>query len=292
MTDIAVIIPTLKLTPLLEQCLCSLEKSEVKGSYEVTVSLNSVPPPEFSEWEKKFPWVKWHVLNENLGFARAINYALVRTRARHYFLLNEDTEVYPDTLQKVIDGLERDNVAVIGAKLYYPDRKTLQHCGGILKENFLSNHIGEGEIDKGQYHEVKDCAYVTGAALGIAGEYLHTYGVLPTTYFPLYFEETEYCVRARDRGFRVIYDPMVRVIHYESRCFGKYSPYFYFLYHKNRGIFILRNSGIKQFLKVIRGEVKWLRKYRPREQYRPLFKAYLYLLGTFPYYFFTRMRDS
>jgi len=292
MTDIAVIIPTLKLTPLLEQCLYSLDKSRVEGSYEVSVSLNSEPPPDYPDWQKKFPWVKWHVLNKNLGFARAINYALERTYARHYFLLNEDTEVYPDTLQKVTEGLEREKVAVLGAKLYYPDQKTFQHCGGILKENYLSNHIGEGEIDRGQYDKVRDCDYVTGAALGIAGEYLHRYGILPTTYFPLYFEETEYCVRARRRGFRVIYDPAVRVIHHESRCFGKYSPYFYYLYHKNRGIFILRNSGLKELLKVVRGEGKWLWKCRPREQYRSLFKAYMYLLGTFPYYLFTRMRGS
>ncbi len=290
MIDIAVIIPTLKLTDLLDQCLTSLSKSTLNGTFEVSVSLNSEPPPEFKNWEKKYSWVKWHVLGKNLGFAKAINYAIQRTTARHYFLLNEDTEVYPDTLQKVINGLERNNVAVVGAKLYYPDRRTLQHCGGILQANYLSNHIGEGELDEGQYDEIRECDYVTGAALGINGDYLKKYGALSTSYFPLYYEETEYCLRARDRDYRVIYDPAIKVVHYESRCYGRFSSYYYHLFHKNRGIFILRNAGLKELLRFIVAEIKWLGQYRPSNQYRTLGRMYLYMLLTFPYHMLTRWK--
>jgi GT2 family glycosyltransferase len=95
-------------------------------------------------------------------------------------------------------------------------------------------------------------------------------------YFPAYFEETDYCFRARRAGYRVIYVPGAVVYHHESVGLKKFSRRFYYHYHRNRIRFVLKNYSLKDFaLKFALSEVHWLRRYTPKEQIEPLVRAYL-----------------
>ncbi len=292
MLDIAIFIPTLKLSKRVENTLFSIFNSEFEGSYKVFVIVNGkAENEELQEFKNKFPQVNWTIIGKNLGFAGGINKVIYKVKAKYYFLLNDDTFLFEDTLKNIsLFEWEKYNAAVIGAKIYYEDGKTIQHAGGVISKNLLTSHVGNGEVDRGQYDTIKEYPYVTGAAFVINGKYFEKYGGLSDKYFPGFYEETEYCIRAKKRGYKILYYPDFKIIHLESQSFKKFSNFFFFHYHKNRLIFLIRNYPLCYYPIFIKEEFKWLKNIKPKEQYKTLMKAYISVFFKFPYYFLTRRK--
>jgi GT2 family glycosyltransferase len=223
------------------------------------------------------------VLRDNSGFARANNHGFGLATGEIILLVNPDAELFPDAVDALVDAFEEPSVGVCGCKLYYPDRKTLQHTGGYVRDNGLSMHYGVDEPDEGQYEEMRDCAYVTGAALGVRRDLFERVGMLDPGYYPAYFEETELCLSARRLGHRVVYVPGARVVHHEATTTGKFSERYYYLYHKNRIRFLLKNFSWSFLLnRSLPMEERWLGMIEAWEQAVPLNKAYLVNLASLP----------
>ena len=203
---------------------------------------------------------------------------------KHFIvLLNDDTQVDPSWLEALYKSAEsHDNAGILGCKLLYPDRKTIQHAGGWLEPNGLSHHRGYGEEDSGQFNTEEECEYVTGAAFAIKREMIRKIGLLDDGFFPIYFEEIDYCARAKKAGFQILYVPEAVVIHHESRTTDRYSPGFLFKYHKNRLRFLFRNKSFKELLRAARHEIKWLIQNKPKDVYLPLLKAWFVTLPRLP----------
>jgi GT2 family glycosyltransferase len=215
-------------------------------------------------------------LGRNRGFAAATNHCISMSTGDVIMLLNPDAEVYPDTLGALVDALREPEVGIAGCKVYYPDEETLQHAGGFIRDNGLTWHYGVNEKDVGQYDEPADVSYVTGAALAVKREVLDRAGPLDAGYFPAYFEETDLCLRARRAGYRVVYAPRARLVHHESVTVGKFTERYYYLYHKNRIRFMLKNYSWRFLLdRALPFEQRWLSMIEPEEQAIPLNKAYL-----------------
>jgi GT2 family glycosyltransferase len=216
------------------------------------------------------------LLSRNRGFAAATNHGISLSSGEIMLLLNPDTEVYPDTLVALVEALEEPEVGIAGCKVYYPDRETLQHAGGFIRDNGLTWHYGVNEKDVGQYDEPADVSYVTGAALALKRKVLDRVGPLDAGYFPAYFEETDLCLRARRAGYRVVYAPRARLVHHESVTVGKFTERYYYLYHKNRIRFMLKNYSWRFLLdRALPFEQRWISMIEPEEQAIPLNKAYL-----------------
>ena len=231
------------------------------------------------------------VLAENSGFARANNHGYELATGEIILLVNPDAELYPDAVEALVDAFEDPTVGVCGCKLYYPDRKTLQHTGGYIRDNGLSMHYGVDEPDEGQYEEMRDVAYVTGAALAVRRELFERVGMLDPGYYPAYFEETELCLSARRLGHRVVYVPGARVVHHEATTTGKFSERYYYLYHKNRIRFLLKNFSWSFLLnRSLPMEEAWLGMIEAWEQAVPLNKAYLVNLLNLPKILLARRR--
>jgi len=231
------------------------------------------------------------VLRNNSGFARANNHGFELATGEVILLLNPDTELFPDAVEALANAFEDETIGVCGCKLYYPDRKTLQHTGGYVRDNGLSMHYGVDEPDEGQYQKMRDVAYVTGAALAIRRELFERVGMLDPGYYPAYFEETELCLSARRLGHRVVYVPGARVVHHEATTTGKFSERYYYLYHKNRIRFLLKNFSWSFLLnRSLPMEERWLGMIEAWEQAVPLNKAYLVNLASLPKILLARRR--
>ena len=231
------------------------------------------------------------VLRNNSGFARATNHGFELATGEVILLLNPDTELFPDAVEALANAFEDETIGVCGCKLYYPDRKTLQHTGGYVRDNGLSMHYGVDEPDEGQYQKMRDVAYVTGAALAIRRELFERVGMLDPGYYPAYFEETELCLSARRLGHRVVYVPGARVVHHEATTTGKFSERYYYLYHKNRIRFLLKNFSWSFLLnRSLPMEERWLGMIEAWEQAVPLNKAYLVNLASLPKILLARRR--
>ncbi|HLI50602.1 MAG TPA: glycosyltransferase family 2 protein, partial [Thermomicrobiaceae bacterium] len=106
---------------------------------------------------------------ENLGFAGGANRGIAATESPLAVVLNPDVELasdYGDRLVSVFDRSPRLGVA--GAKLLYPDGRTIQHAGGVLERPLLTtHHRGYGEPDGDQWNEPADVDFVTGGAMAL-----------------------------------------------------------------------------------------------------------------------------
>jgi len=232
-------------------------------------------------------------LGGNRGFARANNRGFKLAGGDVVLLLNPDTEVYPDMVGELASAFEDESVGVCGCKVYYPDRKTLQHAGGWMRDNGLTMHYGVGEIDEGAYDEPRDCPYVTGCALAVRRDVFARAGMFDAGYYPAYFEEADLCLNVRRMGYRVVYVPGARVVHHESVTTGKFTQRYYYLYHKNRLRFLAKNFSLRFLLdRTLPMEQKWLGMIDPGDQSNPLNSAYLMNLLALPRTLFARLRNE
>lgn len=232
-------------------------------------------------------------LESNSGFAKANNLGFGLSTGEIVLLLNPDTEVFPDTLDMLVRSFEDESVGIAGCKLYYPDRKTIQHAGGFIRDNGLTMHYGVGEEDRGQFDEVRDVMYVTGAALAVRRGVFTRVGMLDTGYYPAYFEEADLCTAVRRLGRRVVYYPAARVIHHESTTTGKFTEKYYYLYHRNRIRFLLKNFSLGFLLeRALPMEERWLGMIAPEEQSIPLNKAYLANIAMLPLTLAARLKND
>jgi GT2 family glycosyltransferase len=214
---------------------------------------------------------------KNLGCAGGNNVGWRASSGEIVIFLNPDTFVTKSWLEELVKALKGNPEAVIaGCKIYYPNTHTLQHAGGILHPNGMTDHYGNGKEDAGQYDELRDVDYVTGAAIAVKRDFMDLVGGFDEDYHPAYYEETDLCYRAHKKGFKVLYAPKALLYHYESPGLKKYSPGFFAMYYKMRFRFIIKNFTFLEILtKFSPFEIRWM-LFEPRARGLRLiqFRAY------------------
>jgi len=166
----------------------------------------------------------------NLGFAGGNNlayrHAPTDVEAEFIWFLNNDTEVEPDTLPKMIERMKQDpSIGICGSTLVYAhDRKTVQAFGGAFYHPWTGfiRHIGHGKtwpctVDTNVVEA--QMRYVSGASMLVTREFIDRVGLMCEDYF-LYFEEIDWAERARKAGFRLGYAPRAVVFHKEGVALG------------------------------------------------------------------------
>jgi len=166
----------------------------------------------------------------NLLFAGGMNVGLesaLRERFDFALLLNNDTRVDPGLIRGLVAAAAADaRIAAAGPKIYYADPPdVLWFAGGELSLwRGWSRHIGLREPDHGQ-HDVSAAAdYLTGCCMLIRTAALAEVGLLDTGY-AMYAEDADWCLRARARGYRLVYAPAARMWHRVSASTGARSAY-------------------------------------------------------------------
>ena len=147
---------------------------------------------------------------ENLGFARACNQGAALASGDVLIFLNNDTEPCPGWLKPLLDALKAPNVAVAGSMLTYPDGR-VQHAGVGLRGSGRTYEA----FNMTDPRPFGDVAAVTGACLAIRREIFNDLGRFDEGYWNGY-EDVDLCLRVREAGYRIVYDPDSIVIHHES----------------------------------------------------------------------------
>lgn len=216
---------------------------------------------------KAYPEVRVVRARENLGFAGGNNLGIVNAGGEAVVLLNDDTEPEPGWLAPLAEAFEADKqLGIAGCRLVYPDRRTVQHLGGVVHANGLTDHLAWGEEatpDDPRAPVAIEAEYVTGAAMAIRRKVIATTGLLDAGFWPIYFEEVDFCERARRASWNIAVVPRSTVVHHESRTTGRLSPGFLRLYHRNRLRFLIKNRPLHQWPRILRAEARWLVRHRP-----------------------------
>ena len=235
---------------LLHQCLTSVLCTNY-SNYEVIVVDNGSTDGSSAMVRREFPTVTLIENERNLGFSEGNNRGIRRSKGNYIVLLNEDTEVDPNWLINLIEVAKSDEqIGILGCKLYYfQNRRIIQHAGGVIGKHAISGHIGDGQVDTGQFDEIAYLDYVTGAAFMIRRELLDDIGLLDPIYFA-YFEDTDICYRARKSGFKVVYVPSAIVYHHRSASWraNSVSERHLYLNERNRVRFVFKNYDPHQVI--------------------------------------------
>lgn len=171
----------------------------------------------------------------NLGFAGGCNLAVAHSNSTLVALINPDLQPKPNFLQALVTALADETVGVVGAKLLYPDNQTIQHAGGYVQDPLLlAQHYGYGKPDRGAYDTAREVEFVTGAALAIRRTTWDALGGIDESFYPAYYEDVDLCLRVRQQGLSVRYEPAAVAIHQEAAAIGKGSATYHRLYHLNR----------------------------------------------------------
>jgi GT2 family glycosyltransferase len=216
------------------------------------------------------------VTSANLGCAGGNNVGWRAARGEIIVFLNPDCAAEPDFLREITRPLVEDaSVGLTGAKLYFPNSRRIQHAGGILHPNAMTEHRGMGCVDDGRFDEIAPVAYVTGAAFAMRRATLETLGGLDEEYFPAYYEETDLCARVWRLGLKVLYIPRAVGYHKESSGVGGPDAPSTRMAYRSRVIYLIKNKTLWQWVsEVLPFEWHWFRQPYARGFRRKAFRAY------------------
>jgi O-antigen biosynthesis protein len=212
-------------------------------------------------------------IEQNAGCAGGNNIAARQARGEILFFLNPDTEVRSDCIRLLAEAMTSDpQVGAAGAKIYWPGTRRIQHAGGVLYPNAVSNHFGKGEEDTGQDDVAREVDYVTGAAIAVRRDVFESIGGFDEDFFPAYYEEADLCARIRSLSYKILYVPGALLEHHEAVTLGPATRRFRRLYHRMRLRYVLKNYSRRELLLGFGYELGWLA--RSYEQIPELMAAY------------------
>lgn len=212
-------------------------KSKGSISFEVIVVDNDSRDGTAEMVAKEFPQVKL-IRNENNGFAKGNNRGIRESSGRYILLLNPDTAVQENTLQKCVEKMDSDPmIGILGCKLIKEDGtldlaarrnipnpwNSLARFSGLAKLFPKSKMFADYNIGSKSADEEQEVGSVVGAFQMIRREVMDKIGMLDEDYF-LYGEDLDWCYRCHVAGYKVLYYPEVFTYHYKGQSSNK-TPY-------------------------------------------------------------------
>jgi GT2 family glycosyltransferase len=226
--DLSIIVVNKDTKELLRDCLHSIFQHRGNLELEIWVVDNASVDGSPQMVLECFPNVSLIRNSTNPGFAKANNQALRKASGRHYLLLNSDTLVLPCSLQALVRKLDAEStLAAIGPQLLNLDGSVQPSCGAypnlftqFLYESFLFKLVPSpfpyGRqihfLQRGLFQKTRSVDWVTGAALAMRGSAVKEIGELDENLF-MYGEDLDWCWRARQADFGILYYPRSQIIH-------------------------------------------------------------------------------
>lgn len=202
----------------------------------------------------RFPGVTVIQTGDNLGYAGGnnvgIRYAL-ENGADYIWLLNNDTVVDPAVLNEMVRVAERDpKVGMLGPKILLHSRPEYLNCIGstINLKTGQPRLVGLGEKDDGRFDDIREMDTLSGCSLLVRRELVDAVGVLDDRFF-LFYEETDWILRAKRAGYRMLYVPKARIWHKVSASVGGHqSPLMLYYMIRNNPLLMRKNVSAFAFM--------------------------------------------
>ena len=234
-----------------QECLGSL-KSVSYPAMKIVVVDNGSENDEAGRLESEFGGeLELMRSDENLGFAGGANLGIRQALddgAEYILLLNNDTIVDPEFLARMLDAVSQiPNFAAACPTTYFYGRRDVVYStgGSVSLWRGSARQIGRGKRMRSGPTEVAERAYADGVCMLMSREAIETVGLLDEDYFS-YWEETDWCARARDAGLKCYWVPEAKVWHKAARS-QEPDPGFQFLYRRNALMFVRKRGTALQF---------------------------------------------
>ena len=218
---VSVIVATYGQLALTLACLRSMADHPPSMPFEVLVVDDAYPGPEDMTELAAVRGIRVLRNPANLGFLRSCNRAAAEARGRYVFLLNNDAELRPGSLNMLVELLERRaDAGMVGSRLLYPDGRQ-QEAGGILWDDASGWNYGRlQEPGRPEFNYVREVDYCSGASVLVRREVWDALGGFDEAFAPAYYEDADLACRVRAMGLKVLYQPQSTVIHHEGASNG------------------------------------------------------------------------
>lgn len=216
------------------------------NNYEILVcdmASDEDPTPLISAGN--YPKTTLLLAGKNLGFAGGNNWGMRQAKGDYIFIVNNDTEVPPDLLNKLLAPFYQDNtIGVTSPKIKYffqPD--TIQYAGFNPMNPYTgrTSTVGDLEKDNGQHDVPGPTNGAHGCAMMVKREVIEKTGMFPELFF-LYYEEWDWSARIRKAGYKIWYTADATIYHKESMSVGKKNPMKVYYHTRNRILYMRRNT--------------------------------------------------
>src|SRR4030042_666389 len=260
-------------------CLNSLRKIQEKNFTVETIVVDNNSSNGSFEVLSKLKGIEFISNSQNLGFSGGNNMGIKKAILKNtdaVLILNNDTIVDKLALINLAQALEFGDI--ISPKIYFApgfefhkDRykkselgKVIWYAGGEIDwQNVIGKHTGVDKVDTGQFSKRKEINLATGACMLVRREVFEKIGLFDEKYF-LYLEDMDFCVRAKNAGFKIIFEPQAIIWHKNAGSVGgsgsRLQDYFI---SRNRLLFVFKYAPIrtklallKQILKQVKDPVK------------------------------------
>src|SRR4029077_4002029 len=203
--QVSLIIPVHAHAELTRACLHSIRDRTTRVRYEV-ILVDDEADAETRRLLDRVRGAKILQNEKNLGFLRSMNRGASVARGDWLVLFNNDTEVTQGWLSAMLQcATSATDVGVVTPKFIYPDG-SLNEAGGIVWRDGTAVNYGRGDApDHFQYEYRRETDYGSAAALMVSADLWKDTGGFDERYRPIYYEDTDLCFEARERGLRVLY---------------------------------------------------------------------------------------
>lgn len=220
---VSIIIPSRDQSTLLEKCIDSILHKSEYPNFEIIILENNSVEEQTRELYLRLRKERRIQIVESAGdfnFSSLVNLGASRARGSIFLLLNNDVEIMnADCLSELVSQVSRPEIGIAGARLWYPNG-SLQHGGVILGVGGVASNIdGIQRHEPGYFarqHLVQDFCAVTAACLMVRREVFEKLGGFDESRLPVTFNDVDFCLRARELGWRIVYTPYAELIHHES----------------------------------------------------------------------------
>ena len=218
--DVSIVIPAFNAFEMNLKCIKAVVENTKGVAYEVILA-DDASTDRTREIEIYVENLVLSRTEGNQGFIKNCNKAAAIAKGKYVHFLNNDTEVTDGWLRSLVAVMNSDEkVGMVGSMLIYPDGR-LQEAGGIIwKDASGWNYGNRTDKESPEFNYVKEVDYVSGASILIRMDLWRKLGGFDEQFSPAYCEDSDLAFQIRQAGYKVMYQPESRVIHYEGYSHG------------------------------------------------------------------------
>jgi GT2 family glycosyltransferase len=255
-------------------CLASLKQSNYPDHHIVVLD-NASYDGSVPAIATAYPEVDIIALEQNLGYAGNNNLgiqAALAKGAEWIFILNEDTVLAPDCIEHLVEmGAANPKIGMMGPLVYHFDEPSvIQSAGGCMDRHWQTWHLAHNEEDRGQVAHPHTVEWVSGCALMVRRAVIEQVGMLDERFY-YYWEETEWCFRARWHGWLAYNVPQAKLWHKGVCRHYQPSPMVTYYNTRNRLLFMYKHrASLRAWLGVCSQIIHTLTSWTLRSKWRAM----------------------
>ncbi len=234
--DLSIIIVTWNSKNYIGPCLESVYAHPINASFEVLLVDNDSHDDTVAFVRRQFPQVRLIANHANRGFAAANNQAICLSKGNNILLLNPDTVVYPEAVNRMLEFQRKTpDAAVVGPRLLNGSGKVMESYSLFPGPRLLFRGLCTAfsasfdKLEARPFTKPEVVDWVGGACMLIRRDVLSKVGLLDESFF-IYWEEADLCWRIKERGWKTYYFPQSDVIHYQGGSIAAAAPEKLFLH--------------------------------------------------------------